>query len=117
MSRWIRSVRFINPGAPGNQRRPRIVRMSIPVTPPITHPMVRSKNPGGSIIPIKVVDEFDGCPDSVIDDFNVAQVFFGIGAVGVACGIEAKEMQKEHVFVSAEGGVEGTVCGGVFEEM
>jgi len=91
--------------------------MSIPVTPPITHPMVRSKNPGGSIIPIKVVDEFDGCLDSVINDFNVAQVFFGIWAVGVACGIEAKEMQKKHVFIFAERSIEDTVCGGVFEEL
>ena len=35
----------------------------------------------------------------------------------MARGIETEEVQEKHVFVFAEGCVEGAICGGVFEEL
>lgn len=90
MTSRILSIRFSNPRPPSNQWSPRIIRMSIAMTPPITHSMVRGEHPRRRIVLVKVIHQFDCGLDSLVDDFDVVEVFFGVRSVSVACGIESQ---------------------------
>ena len=105
MARRIPLVRLIYPGAPSDERGTRVVGMSVYVTPPIAHPMVGREDPGCGIVAVKVVDEFDHILDALIDDFDVVEVLFRVGPVGVSRCIEAKQVEKKDVLVFAEGGI------------
>jgi hypothetical protein len=67
--------------------------------------MVGREDPGCGIVAVKVVYEFDYILDALIDDFDVVEVLFRVGAVGVSRCIEAKQVEEEDVLVFAEGGV------------
>jgi hypothetical protein len=105
MARGISLVGLIYPRAPSDERGTRVVGVSIPVTPPIAHPMVGREDPGGGIVAVKVIDELDDVFDAFVDDFDVVEVLFRVRAVGVSCCIEAKQMKEEDVLVFAEGRV------------
>lgn len=105
MARRIPLVGLIDPGAPSDERSTRVVGVSISVTAPIAHPMVGSEDPGSGIVAVKVVDEFDHILDALVDNFDVVEVLFRVGAVGVSCCIEAEQVEEKDVLVFAEGRV------------
>jgi hypothetical protein len=105
MTRRVPLVGFIYPGAPSNEGGPRVVRVTIPMTPPITHPMVGSEDPSGGVVPVKVVDELDDVLDALVDDFDVVEVLFRVRAVSMSCCIETEQVEKKDVLVFAEGRV------------
>lgn len=61
--------------------------------------MIGCEDKGSLIISVEVLHDLRDFSDTRIHDLDVVQVLLRVGTVGVASGVQTKQMEEEHQFI------------------